>query len=349
MSTITLPGMIDPHVHLRDPGQTHKEDFNTGSSAALAGGYTTIIDMPNNIIPITTEKLLDQKISIANKKIVGDLGFYFGTLGDNYSEFGKIYDKVCGMKIYLNLTTGGFIIDKKKLSEIYSAWQSDKPIMLHAEEDVSDLVLTTLKNIPRKTHICHVSSQKELEFVMRAKDMGFPITCGITPHHLFLNDADGSRLGSFGHMKPYLKPEKDRKFLWDHLDGFDIIESDHAPHTRQEKESNNPPFGVPNLETTLSLMLSAEAEGKITRAKLLDKLHFKPAELLRITPDKKTHIEVSMEEYEIRNENLLTKAGWSPFAGRKVVGKVKKVYIRGNKVFENGKVLVDPGSGRIIS
>lgn len=349
MSTIILPGLIDPHVHLRDPGQTHKEDFYTGSSAALAGGYTTIVDMPNNSVPITTEELLDQKISIADKKIVCDIGFHFGTLGDNYSEFTKIYEKVSGIKIYLNMTTGGFIIDKQKLSEIYSAWESSKPIMLHAEDDVSDLVLSTLKKIPRKTHICHVSSQKELEFVMKAKDMGLPITCGVTPHHLFLNEADGKKLGSFGHMKPYLKPEKDRQFLWNHLDGFDLIESDHAPHTKAEKLSDNPPFGVTNLETTLSLMLTAEAEAKITRKQLLQKLHFEPAKLLGMKLDEKTKIEVSMDEYKIKNENLLTKAGWSPFAGKKVIGKVKKVYLRGDLVFNNSKILAHPGSGKIIS
>jgi len=348
MANITLPGLIDPHVHLRDPGQTHKEDFYTGTSAALAGGYTTIIDMPNNAVPITTEQLLDQKISIAEQKTVCDLGFNFGTLGDNYAEFSEIFDKVSGLKVYLNITTGGFIIDKSKLAEIYKAWESDKPIFLHAEDDVSDLVLSTLRAVPRRTHICHVSSRAELEFVMKAKAEGLPITCGVTPHHLFLNNKDSERLGSFGHMKPYLKQESDRQFLWDHMDGFDLIESDHAPHTKEEKLSHNPPFGVTGLETTLSLMLTSEAEGKITREQLLDKLHHSPAKLLGISPDKDTKIEIDMNEYEIKNEELLTKAGWSPFAGRKVVGKVKKVFIRGNLVFENEKILAQPGSGKII-
>lgn len=349
MPNVTLPGLIDPHVHLREPGQSHKEDFYSGTSAALAGGYTTIVDMPNNAVPITSEKLLNQKIALASQKTVCDLGFNFGTLGNNFDEFPAVFDKVNGLKIYLNMTTGGFIVDKSKLAEIYKAWQSEKPIFLHAENDVSDLVLSTLRAIPRRTHICHVSGQAELEFVMKAKDEGLPITCGVTPHHLFLNDQDREKLGSFGHMKPYLKAESDRKFLWNHLDGFDIIESDHAPHTKKEKLSDNPPFGVPGLETTLPLMLTAEAEGKITRRQLLDKLHFAPSKLIDIIPDESTKIEVSMNEYEIKNEDLLTKAGWSPFVGKKVIGKVKKAYIHGNLVFENGNVLSAPGSGKIIS
>jgi dihydroorotase len=346
---ITLPGLIDPHVHLRDPGQTHKEDFFTGTSAALAGGYVTVLDMPNNIEPITTSERLEAKIAIARAQVVSDIGFYFGTLGDNFAEFPKVIDKVKGLKIYLNVTTGNFIIDKTKLIAIYQAWPSDKPILLHAEDDVSDLVWNTLQAVPKKTHMCHVSSQAELEFVMKAKDAGLPLSCGVTPHHLFLTDKDAERLGPYGYMKPFLKPQKDVDFLWQHLEYVDVIESDHAPHTRAEKDSDNPPFGVPGLETTLPLMLTAEAEGKLTRAQLLDRLHANPARIFDVTPDEATHIEVDMEEYEITNETLLTKCGWSPFAGRHVIGKVSTVILRGKTVYQNGHVLATPGSGRILA
>ena len=182
---ITLPGLIDPHVHLRDPGQTQKEDFHTGTMAALAGGYTTVIDMPNNAEPITTLARLEEKIANASKKTVCDLGFHFGTLGDNYDQFEKVIDKVLGLKIYLNVTTGNFIIDKAKLAEIYKAWPESKPILLHAEDDVSDLVLTTLRKFPKRTHICHVSSRAELEFVMKAKAEGLPITCRLLRSAIF--------------------------------------------------------------------------------------------------------------------------------------------------------------------
>lgn len=347
--TIELPGLIDLHVHLRDPGQTYKEDFYTGTSAALAGGITTVVDMPNNLVAVTTQKLLDEKLASAKEKIVCDIGFNFGTLGDNYAEFPEVTDKVVGLKIYLNITTGKFIVDKPKLAEIYANWPSDKPIFLHAEEDVSDLVMTTLRKYPKRTHLCHVSGQKELEFIIQAKKEGLPITCGVTPHHLFLSEEDETRMGGFAYMKPLLKSKADQKFLWDNLDAIDVFESDHAPHTKEEKEGDDAPFGVPGVETMLQLLLSAEREGRLTRAQLLEKLHETPAKILGIKPDDGTKIEVDMIEYEIKNEELKTKCGWSPFAGRKVIGKVKKVYIRGDLAYENGQVLAEPGSGRIIS
>lgn len=346
--TITLPGLIDPHVHLRDPGQTHKEDFLSGTSAALAGGFTTVLDMPNNAEPITTLERLEAKLASARAQVVSDIGFYFGTLGDNFDEFPKVVDKVKGLKIYLNVTTGNFIIDKAKLLDIYKAWPTDKPILLHAEEDVSELVANTLRAVPKATHICHISSQSELEFVIRAKDSGLPITCGVTPHHLFLSNEDADKLGAFGYMKPYLKPKKDQDFLWQNFDYIDVVESDHAPHTLAEKQSDNPPFGVPGLETTLPLMLTAEAEDRLTRAQLIDRLHTNAARIFGITPDETTHIEVNMEEYELKNEALLTKAGWTPFAGRHVIGKVLKVVLRGETAYENSRVLAQPGSGRIL-
>lgn len=345
---ITLPGLIDPHVHLRDPGQTNKEDFLTGTSAALAGGYTTVMDMPNNTVPITTLETLEAKLDSAHAQVVSDIGFHFGTLGDNFSEFPKVIDKVTGLKIYLNVTTGNFIIDKPKLLDIYKAWPGSKPILLHAEDDVSDLVLSTLKAVPKTTHICHVSSRAELEFVIKAKEAGLPITCGVTPHHMFLSDKDAERLGAFGHMKPFLKPKADQDFLWQHLDYIDVIESDHAPHTKVEKESDTPPFGVPGLETTLPLMLTAEAEGKLSRTQLIEKLHANPARIFNIATDDSTSVEVNMDEYEISNEGLKTKAGWTPFAGRRVVGKVSSVKLRGQAVYKDGKVVAQPGSGCII-
>jgi dihydroorotase-like cyclic amidohydrolase len=333
---------------MRDPGQTHKEDFFTGTSAALAGGYTTVCDMPNNAEPITTKERLDAKIASARTKVVSDIGFHFGTLGDNFDQFEQVIDMVIGLKIYMNITTGGFIVDADKLIEIYRAWPNMKPIILHAEEDVSEIVLKTLKEVSTRTHIAHVSSRKELEFVMKAKDMGLPISCGITPHHLFLTEKDAERLGSYGHMKPYLKSQKDMDFIWDHLDAVDIIESDHAPHTKTEKDSDNPPFGVPGLETMLPLMLTAEQEGKLSYQRLLELLYETPKRLFNIPTDENTKVTVDMGEYEIKNEDLKTKAGWSPFAGRRVVGKVTQVDLRGETVYKDGQVLAKPGSGKIL-
>lgn len=348
-----LPGLIDPHVHLRDPGQTHKEDFLTGTSAAIAGGFTTVIDMPNNTIAITTKDLLKEKMSIAQEKIVGDTGFFFGSLGQNLDEFEKVKDMVFGLKLYLNITTGGFIIDEPTMKKIYHKWQEatkgEKPILLHAEEDVMDAVKRIVTETRQPTHIVHVSSKEELKKIIKLKEEGLPVTTGVTAHHLFLTKDDEAKLGPLARMKPVLKSKKDQDFLWEHFKDIDIVESDHASHTLEEKHSENPPFGVPGLETTLPLLLTAMHEGKLTKEDIIDKCYTKPQEIFHLPEQTTTHIEVNEnEKWIIKNENLQTKCKWSPFAGWEVTGKVKKVVIRGTNVFEDGRILVEPGFGEIL-
>lgn len=348
MKTFRLPGLVDLHVHLRDPGQTHKEDFYTGTAAALVGGYTAIFDMPNNATPVTTAATLEEKIKSAKTKAVCDVGFHFGSLGDNLEEFNTVKDKVFGLKLYLNVTTGNYLLDPDYLVKIYNAWPKDKLVLLHAE---SDIILTSLEVVRRtghRTHVCHVSSREELEPILKAKAEGLPITCGVTPHHLFMTEADKKRLGNYATMKPSLKTQADQDFLWEHLAEIDVIESDHAPHTKEEKDQPDEVFGVPGLETTLPLLLQAQREGRITQEEIIDKCSTKPAEIVGIKVEDNTYIEVDPVEYELKNEELRTKAGWSPFAGHQLFGKVSQVFIRGTKVFEDGKVLAEPGSGRIL-
>ncbi|MBP9716521.1 MAG: dihydroorotase family protein [Candidatus Levybacteria bacterium] len=342
---IKFPGLIDPHVHLRTPGQTHKEDFLTGTKAAIVGGFTAVIDMPNNKIPITSYQLLIEKENIAKEKIVSDIGFYFGSLGDNLAEFEKVKDKVMGLKLYLNQTTGGFIIDQKSLTRIYDAW-SGPPILVHAEEDVIDLVIEVCEKTKKKTHICHVSSAEELEKIIIAKKKGLPITCGVTPHHLFLTEEDVDRLDTFGLMKP---PVYDgfSDFAFKNLKWIDVIESDHAPHTKEEKNSENPPFGVPNLETTLGLLLSAESKGLLTIEDIKRLCHDGPSEIFRIKQDSEIEVDED-EEWTVDGNRLETKCNWSPFEDWKLKGKVKKVYIRKKLVFENGQFLVESGFGKVL-
>lgn len=347
---IKLPGLIDPHVHLRTPGQTHKEDFLSGTSAALAGGFTTIIDMPNNTIPITTEKLLLEKQEIAKGQVVCDLGFHFGSLGENFEEFSKVQDKVYGIKIYLNVTTGNFIVDENVFRNICVAWPKNKPVLVHAEADVLELIINIGSETGQRLHICHVSSEKELTLIMKAKENGANITCGVTPHHLFLSVDDEEKLGSFGKMKPSLKSPTDQQFLWNNLKYVDIVESDHAPHTFEEKSSNPPPFGVPGLETTLPLLLTAVHDGKLTITEIKRLCHDGAAKIFGINEDSQTYVEVDEnEKWELKNENFFTKCRWSPFDGWKMKGRVKSVTLRGSKVFENGKILAEPGFGKVIS
>lgn len=349
MSKLTLPGLIDIHVHLRDPGQTHKEDFYSGTLAALAGGFTTILDMPNNLSPITTINRLKEKITSAGKRTVCDIGFYIGSIGGNPFDLDKAPEYVFGLKLFLNPTTGNLLIGKKELAEIYACWNSNLPILVHAENEKVALVIDMVKKTGKKTHICHISSKEEFSYVIEAKENGLPITCGVTPHHLFLTGKDVEKLKAFAQMKPTLKTKKDQEFLWKNIKYIDVIESDHAPHTVEEKQSDVPPFGVPGLETTLPLLLQAESEGRLTMDQILDLCHKNPSKLFRIKTDNRTKIEINLKKFTIENKKLKTKCGWSPFAGRKVMGKVKRVRIRGKKVFEDGMVLVKPGFGKVIA
>jgi carbamoyl-phosphate synthase/aspartate carbamoyltransferase/dihydroorotase len=343
---LKLPGLIDTHVHLRDPGQTEKEDFTTGTSAALAGGFTTVLDMPNNAEPITGPDRLVRKIELAKEKAVSDIGFHYGSLGDNIETFSEAARHAIGLKLYLNNTTGGYTLDVARIKEIYAAWPREKVVLLHTEEDTIDIAIASLEGLDRPVHVCHMPSREVLEKIISAKKMGIPVTCGVTPHHLFLTAEDVNKLGVYGQMKPPLKTVADQEFLWNNLDAIDIFESDHAPHTRADKLAGA--FGVPNLETTLPLLLKAREEGKITLEQIIDKCHTMPAKIFNLPTDENTHIEVTMGSYIIKNENLLTKCGWSPFDGWEVPGKVSRVVLHGRTVFENGKILSKPGSGTVI-
>ncbi len=195
-----------------------------------------------------------------------------------------------------------------------------------------------VKKTGKHTHICHISSKKELQIVIKAKKNKFPVTCGVTPHHLFLTDKDNQL------MKPALKTETDRRFLWKNFNLIDVIESDHAPHTLKEKQSLHPPYGVPNLETTLPLLLS-----QISIKEIIRLCSTNPLRIFKIAYDPETYIVVDENfSYTVENRNLKTKCGWSPFAGWKVKGKVKKVVMHGKTVMENDRLLIRPGFGKII-
>jgi dihydroorotase-like cyclic amidohydrolase len=343
-----LPGLVDIHVHLRDPGQMAKENFFTGTSAALAGGYTTVFDMPNNAQPIRTPKALEAKLQSAREQIVCDVGFYFGSVANNLDEFNKIRAQVWGLKLYgLSNETGDYNIPADILRDIYRAWNDPaRPILLHAEADMIEEVMACVKETGQPTHICHVSSKDELRPILQAKAEGLPVTCGVTPHHLFLTDEAATRLGSYGGVKPELKPKSDVDYLWKHFAEIDVVESDHAPHTKSDKEAGA--FGMPGLETTLPLLLQAEREAKLTRADIIQKCSTMPRLILGIPEDSDSYIDVEPVEFEISAKNMHSKSGWTPFEGRMGFGRVAAVTMRETLVYENGQVLARPGSGHII-
>lgn len=171
MALKRFPGLIDIHVHLREPGATQKEDFLTGSKAAVTGGLTFIIDMPNNPVPTFTLEALEEKIRLS-KKAVCDIGFHFGTNGKNLAEFKKAYShlRVFGLKVFLNHTTGDFLIeDLKVLETIFAAWKSEKPILVHAEGEKIAECISLAEKYGRRLHICHISQKEEVEMVRQAK------------------------------------------------------------------------------------------------------------------------------------------------------------------------------------
>lgn len=339
---IKLPGLVDVHVHLREPGNTQKEDFETGTKAAIAGGYTTIFDMPNNPNSIVTPETLEEKIKLATGRVYCDVAFHFGGSRMAVPYFEAVKNKVFGCKVYMNHTTGNLLIENQDdLEEIFSAWPRGKVIMVHAEGETLAKAIDLAKRHHQRLHVCHLSLADEIEQVKKAKQEAMDITCEVSCHHLFLNDQNGKRLGSFGFMKPPLSSKKDVDYIWKNLDVVDMIASDHAPHTLEEKKNaEKPPFGVPGLETSLPLMLNAVNQGRLSLERLIELMSSNPRKLFSLSDDGKTYLEVDMDEkYEIKNESLFTKCGWTPFDGMKVKGKVKKVVLRGKEVFDGEKVL----------
>jgi dihydroorotase-like cyclic amidohydrolase len=239
---LRLPGLVDVHVHLREPGQTDKEDFDTGTRAALAGGFTTVLDMPNNALPITTPERLEEKIALAREKTMCDIGFHYGSLGDNLGTFAEGAKHAVGLKVYLNNTTGGYTLDPARLKEIYATWPRNQVVLLHTEEDTIDIAMASLEGLDRPVHICHMPSRAVLEKIIAAKQKGLPVTCGVTPHHLFLTEKkdDVSRLGVYGMMKPPLKTQADQDFLWAHLDDIEtyLKVTMHRTHTQISKRAH---------------------------------------------------------------------------------------------------------------
>ena len=349
-SLLRLPGLIDIHVHLRDFEESQKEDFFTGTSAAAAGGITTVCDMPNNLRPVFTLARLGEKTAAARKKAVVDCAFYFGSNGQNTEEFVKAAPLVTALKIYLNVSTGQFKIENEDLLEnIFSVWPKEKIIVVHAEGNKVDLALDLAAKYSRKIHITHVSSKRDLEKILAAKKDKIAVTCDTTPNYLFLTDGDFQKMGPLALMKPNLATLSDQDYLWKNLSSIDCLSTDHAPHTLAEKQSVNPPKGVPGLETLLPLLLTALADGRLTVKEIIRLTNEGPRKIFAIHQDIETYTEAETDgEYIIENENLLTKCGWSPYDGWAVKGRVLKTVIRGQTVFENGKILVPAGFGQKI-
>jgi dihydroorotase len=350
---ITIPAMLDPHVHLRDLEWTHKGTFASETAAALAGGYWAVLDMPNTAPSTINPAALDTKLAAIGAGAVCDWGLYFGaSQADNTAYYAQVADRVCGLKIYNNATTGTLLIEDQALrARIYAAWPQVRPIAVHAEGQTVADILALVRQYGTRTHFCHISTAEEIDLLRAAKAEGLPVTVGVTPHHLFLTEDDVRHLGSLGRMKPELKTQADQDALWAAIaEGvIDVVESDHAPHTLAEKESGTPPFGVPGLETTLPLLLTAARDGRLTVERVIELVALRPPQIFGLQPPPETFTRVDLDaSYVIERGRLHTLCGWSPFEGMRVVGAVREMWIRGEKVFDGEQVLAAPGSGRNV-
>lgn len=375
-----LPGLIDSHVHFRDPGLTYKEDFQTGSEAAAAGGFTTIMDMPNTIPPTDSKKAFQNKLDIANKKSIVDFALHAGV--NNLSQIKMIAElRPASFKIFMDSVDNNFLI--KSFSEI-SKLKHDYPISLHAEDkNIISNCIETLKNsgdidpeiyakarppisellaisaaialsmfYNQKIHICHVSTKKSLQLINSAQKNGLHITSEITPHHLLLDDSYLHKCGNIAKTNPPLRDKINRLDLSD-LKRVDIIGTDHAPHALEEKEKNvwDASPGIPNLETTLPLLLNLKNQNKIGFEDIKRLLCETPARIFNLKNKgmiKKgmdaDFVVIDMKKECIINSNYFkSKARYSPFNGFKVRGIPVMTMIRGNVVMKNGEVYNNKG------
>lgn len=350
MARIRLPGLIDVHVHLREPGLTHKEDFFSGTCAALAGGIVAVLDMPNTSPPTATPEALLAKARLAAAKAVSDVGLFVGVTRDTDDAYAACASSAPGLKVYVNETFGSLRIESlPMLMRIFARWPGPGPIAVHAEGIALAACLALARLYKRPLHVCHVAQAADIELIARAKAQGSPVTCEVTPHHLFLTEEDLPHLGPLGEMRPRLGTPADREALWKHLDIIDCFATDHAPHTLAEKRSQNPPPGVPGLETMVPLLLTAVHEGRLTLDQLVARLHHNPARIFRIPIAAETWTEVDLDaRYTIGDRPLWTRCGWTPFAGLPVRGRVTQVSLRGQIVFDGEQVLARPGIGQVL-
>ncbi|MEN8137128.1 MAG: dihydroorotase [Bacteroidota bacterium] len=380
-----LPGVIDDQVHFRDPGLTHKGDTYTESRAAVAGGITSYIEMPNTNPQTTTQEALELKFDNASKKSLVNYSFMLGGTNDNIEEILKTDKKnVAGLKLFLGSSTGNMLVDDEKVLEnIFS--KTDLLISAHCEDETTIQENTKHyiekygeNNIPMSAHpeirsdvACYLSSSKAIEL---AKKTGArlhvfhlstaietellsnklplskkKITGEVCIHHLWFEKSQYETKGALIKWNPAVKSEEDRDALWKALldDRIDVIATDHAPHTLEEKNNTylKAPSGGPMVQHSLTAMLEFSHQNKISVEKVVEKMCHNPSILFEI--EKRGFIREGYwadlvlvdlsSPWTVNKENLLYKCGWSPFEGNTFRSKVTHTFVNGNLVFNTGK------------
>jgi len=386
---LKLPGLIDPHVHVREPGQTHKEDWDTVTQSALAGGVTMILAMPNTKPPIFDATTLDLILNVAKSKARCDYAQYIGAGPDNAEIASSLAPHAAGLKMYLDSTFGELRLNDMSLwMPHFEQFPKDMPIVLHSESRTMAAGILFAAIYDRPVHIAHISLKEEVLLIKAAKERGIKVTCEVCPHHLFLSQNDfpslsgttngcpphegvGSRRRSAveerpsttgsalrspvpaalvqtgrSEVRPRLATQEDVDALWANLDVIDCFATDHAPHTLEEKDSDNPPPGFPGVETILPLLFTAIHDKRLTTDQLVEKMHTNPKRIFNLPDQPETWVEVDENaEYEIHAADLHSRCGWTPFEAWQVKGRVTRVVLRGQEVYKDGKVLAEPGYG----
>lgn len=351
-----IPGMIDVHVHLREPGQTHKEDFLSGTAAALSGGVTTVLAMPNTNPPLVDADSFRLALEAAKQKSYCDYGIFLGANLSNAETIPLLASQAAGLKMYLDVTFGPLLLDDTTTwMHHFENWPENRPIVAHAEGANIPALIFVANLFKRHVHICHVARREEIQIIRAAKEKGYPVTCEVGPHHLFLSTEDIESLSHNGkypgrkEVRPRLATPEDQKALWDNLEYIDCFATDHAPHTLDEKDSQNPPPGFPGVDTALPLYLTALHAGRLTLDDILTRMHTNPRKIFNLPEQLDTWIEVDPEvEYTLRGTKSFSKSKWTPFEGWQVKGRVQRVVLHGQMVYENGKILVKPGYGKNV-
>lgn len=351
---VVLPGMIDAHVHFRDFHEAHKEDWQTGGRAAVAGGITTVLDMPNNDPPAVTPPVLREKRRRAERSPV-DFGLFAGLTPDNLPLVGELArePRVVGFKLYMGETTGGLAIGRRSLQReaFRRVAETGKVLAVHCQrlghpeaEDV-EIALDLAVTAGVKLHLCHLRTREGVQLAYEAKRDGVDVTLETCPHYLYFTEQDAKERGTLLKVNPPLASPEDRDYLWEALaEGvIDVVASDHAPHTLEEKARpyEKAPFGLPGVETTLPLLLDAVHRGRLPLQRVVEVFSQKPAERFTLAHKGRVQVGYSADlvvvdldrRVRIERQGLKTKCGWSPYEGMELRGWPVRTFVQGADVF----------------
>jgi dihydroorotase len=390
-----LPGCIDDQVHFREPGLTHKATIASEARAAVAGGITSFMEMPNTVPNALTQELLEDKYQIAARSSIANFSFFMGASNDNLEEVLKTDGtKVCGVKVFMGSSTGNMLVDNEdtlrglfervppmliathcedeatvraNIAAAKEKYGEDIPVEMHpiirSEEACyrsSELAVRLAKKHDARLHVLHISTARELALF----DNTIPltekkITAEACIHHLWFSDADYAEKGNFIKWNPAVKTANDRDAIFQAVldNRIDVIATDHAPHTLEEKSRNylDAPSGGPLVQHALMAMLEKMEQGKISIEKIVEKMAHAPAELFRIKDRGYIRegyfadlVVVERHAYSVSKDNIIYQCGWSPFEGHIFPYRISKTFVNGNLVYSNGSLIEQSLGERLL-